>query len=153
MKSSFAHQIQTRWWSGLKCDSSPISTDVSAVQTLFSFKSDIGVFCVTPRILCTWMELVLDGHRSWQTSHCTLENLHATSHYQMSEGKHASTSHCFVEGTEPLSAQWSYDGTSLHLAVCSAAESVVVEFDTSQPKCLDIEMMYLQFSIHYTSIL
>ncbi len=46
-KTIFTNHIQTSWPGGLKYDSNQISTDASSVQTLWLFRSDVSVFCVT----------------------------------------------------------------------------------------------------------
>ncbi len=43
-------------------------------------------------------DCVLDSHISWQKCCNTFNNLHASSHNHVSQGRHAPTSYCFVHG-------------------------------------------------------
>ncbi len=50
-------------------------------------------------------DVVLDSHRAWQTPYGAFKNLRATSHCQMSQGRHASTSYSFADSTKSLATQ------------------------------------------------
>ncbi len=92
-----------------------------------------NAFCVTSWILGAWMKCLdwqdglLDGHRAWQMSHGTFENLHATSHHQMSQGRHAPTSHCFVYGANfSMQSEARHDCSTEHCNVHWSSQSLLL---------------------------